>query len=91
VGDKELKVIFFVYNWFDSIHGIGRNKYGMVEIKHDGRLPGNDDFILAHQVEHVYYLLYPCQKMIAWQLVYKVNPHEWLHTPTNVAYHFGDE
>jgi hypothetical protein len=22
VGDKELKVVFFVCNWFDSIHGI---------------------------------------------------------------------
>jgi hypothetical protein len=23
--------------------------------------------------------------------VYKVNPHEWLYTPTDVAYHFDDE
>jgi hypothetical protein len=23
--------------------------------------------------------------------VYKVNPHQWLHTPTDVVYHFDDE
>jgi hypothetical protein len=23
--------------------------------------------------------------------VYKVNPREWLYTPTDVAYHFDDE
>jgi hypothetical protein len=50
-GDKELKVVIFICNWFDSIHGIRHNKYGMVEIKHNAKLPGNDDFILAHQVE----------------------------------------
>jgi hypothetical protein len=23
--------------------------------------------------------------------VYKVNPHEWLYSPTDAAYHFDDE
>jgi hypothetical protein len=63
----------------------------MVEIKHNAKLLGNDDFHLAHQVEHVYYLKYPCQKLAAWRAVYKVNPHEWLYTPIDVAYHFDDE
>jgi hypothetical protein len=76
MGDKELKVVFFVYNWFDSINGIRHNKYGMVEIKHNAKLPGNDNLILAHQVEHVYYLKYQCQKLAAWRVVYKVNPRE---------------
>jgi hypothetical protein len=35
---------------------------------------GNDDFILAHQVKQVYYLKSPCQKLVAWWIVYKVNP-----------------
>jgi hypothetical protein len=39
----------------------------------------------------VYYLKYPCQKLAAWWVVYKVNPHERLYTLTNVAYHFDDE
>jgi hypothetical protein len=90
-GDKELKIVLFVYNWFDSIHGIRHNKCGIVEIKHNAKLPGNDDFLLAHQVEHVNYLSYPCEKLAAWWEVYKVNPHERLHTPTDVAYHFDDE
>jgi hypothetical protein len=63
----------------------------MVEIKHNAKLSGNDDFILAHQVEQVYYLKYPCQKLVAWHVVYKVNPLEWLYTPTDIAYHFDDE
>jgi hypothetical protein len=64
-GDKELKIVFFICNWFDSIHGILHNKYGMVEIKHNDKLPGTDDFILAHQVKLVYYLKSPCQKLAA--------------------------
>jgi hypothetical protein len=39
----------------------------------------------------VYYSKYPCEKLTAWQVVYKVNPHEWLYTPTNFTYHFDDE
>jgi hypothetical protein len=63
----------------------------MVEIKHNAKLPGNDDFILAHQVKQVYYLKYPCEKLATWRVVYKVNPREWLYTPTNSAYHFDDK
>jgi hypothetical protein len=63
----------------------------MVEIKHNAKLPGNDDFILAHHVEQVYYLKYQCEKLIAWQVVYKLNPREQLYTPTNSSYHFNDE
>jgi hypothetical protein len=90
-GDKEPKVAFFVCKRFDSIRGIRHNKYGMVEIKHNAELSGNDDFILAHQVEHVYYLKYPCEKLVPWRVVYKVNPRKWLYTPTNSAYHFDVE
>jgi hypothetical protein len=91
IGDKELKVVFFICNWFNSIHGIPHNKYGMVEIKHNAKLSKNDDFILAHQVKQVYYLSYQYQKLAAWRVAYKVNPCEQLHTPTDVAYHFDDE
>jgi hypothetical protein len=38
----------------------------MVEIKHNAKLPGNDDFILAHQIEQMYYLSSPCQKLSTW-------------------------
>jgi len=63
----------------------------MVEIKHSERLSGNDNFVLAHQVEQVYYLSYPCQKLDAWWVVYKVNPRERLHTPAEAAYHIEND
>jgi hypothetical protein len=63
------------------------NEFGMVEVKHAHRLRGCDPFVLAHQVEQVYYMIYPCEKLSAWWVVYKVNPREWLHTPDNSSYH----
>jgi hypothetical protein len=44
-------------------------------------------FVLAHQVKQVYYLSYPCQKLNAWWVVHKVNPREWLHTPSDAGCH----
>jgi hypothetical protein len=35
----------------------------------------------------VYYLSLPCQKLNAWWVVYKVNPHERLHTLRDAGYH----
>jgi hypothetical protein len=52
----------------------------MVEVKHVHRLCGCDPFILAHQMEQVYYMSYLCEKLCVWWVVYKVNPHEW-YTP----------
>jgi hypothetical protein len=43
-------------------------------------------FILAHQIEQVYYLSYPCQKLSAWWVIHKVNPRERLHTLGNAGY-----
>jgi hypothetical protein len=44
-------------------------------------------FVLAHQVEQVCYLPYPCEKLSAWWVVHKVNPRERLHTPGDTRYH----
>jgi hypothetical protein len=59
----------------------------MVEVKHNQWLQGYDSFVLAHQVEHVYYLSYPYEKLSAWWVVHKVNPCERLYTPGNAGYH----
>jgi hypothetical protein len=59
----------------------------MVEVKHTHRLRGCDPFVLAHQVEQVYYMSYPCEKLSAWWVVYRMNPHERLHTPDDFGYH----
>jgi hypothetical protein len=79
--------MFFDCDWFDPNHGTRENGFGMVEVKHGHRLHGCDPFVLAHQVEQVYYMSYPCKKLSAWWVVYRVNPCEWLHTPDNSGYH----
>jgi hypothetical protein len=58
-GNKELKVVFFDCDWFDSNIRTRQNYFGMVEVKHNERLRGYDTFVLAHQVEQLYYLSYP--------------------------------
>jgi hypothetical protein len=54
----------------------------MVKVKHNEWLQGYNMFVLAYQVEQVYYLPYISEKLSAWWVVHKVNPHEWLYTPT---------
>ena len=89
-GNKVLKVVFFLCDWFDNSNGIRQNQYGMVEVKHNDRLHGHNNFILAHQCEQVYYLSYPCKKLESWWVVHKVNPRERLYTPASAGYHFED-
>jgi hypothetical protein len=79
--------VFINCDWFDPNHVTRENQFGMVEVKHVHRLRGCDPYILAHHVEQVYYMSYPCEKpMVRW-VVYRVNPCEWLHTPDNSGYH----
>jgi hypothetical protein len=49
--NKELKVVFFDYDWFDNNNGTQQNQFGMVKVKHNERLGGYDTFVLEHQVE----------------------------------------
>lgn len=86
-GNKELRVVFFDCDWFDNNHGTRENQFGMVEVNHNERLRGLDTYVLAHQVEQVYYLPYPCKKLSTWWVVYKVNPRERLYTPGDDGYH----
>jgi hypothetical protein len=37
-GNKELKVVFFDGDWFDSKNGSWQNQFDMVEVKHNERL-----------------------------------------------------
>jgi hypothetical protein len=79
--------MFFDCDWFDLYHGTQENNFGMVEVKHARQLHGCDPFVLAHQVEQIYYMSYPCEKLSAWWVIYRVNPREWLHTPGDSGYH----
>jgi hypothetical protein len=81
--NKELKDC----DWFDNNNGTRQNQFGMVEVKHNERLRGYDTFVLAHQVEQVYYLPYPYKRLSAWWVVHKVNPYEGLHTLGDAGYH----
>jgi hypothetical protein len=58
--------VLFDCDWFDPNHGTQENQFAMVEVKHVDQLCGCDPIILAHQVEQVYYMLYPCEKLSAW-------------------------
>jgi hypothetical protein len=58
----------------------------MVEVKHEERVRGYNNFILALQCQHVYYMTYPCPRLSAWWIVYKVNPREPLHIPGDNYY-----
>jgi hypothetical protein len=61
-GNKNLKTLFFDCDWFDPNHGTRENEFGMVEVKHAHQLCGCNPFVLAHQVEQVYYMSYQCEK-----------------------------
>jgi hypothetical protein len=50
-GDKDLRVVFFYCDWFDSTRGTRENKYGIVEIKHKEWVCGHDNFVLTLQCQ----------------------------------------
>jgi hypothetical protein len=79
--------VFFKCDWFDPNYGSRENEFGMVEVKHAHWLCSCDPFVLAHQVEQVYYMSYTCEKLSVWWVVYRVNPRERLHTPDDSSYH----
>jgi hypothetical protein len=68
------------------LRGTRVNKYDIVEIKHEERVRGHDNFVLGLQCQHVYYMTYPCPKFSVWWVVYKVNPCELLPIPSDSCY-----
>jgi hypothetical protein len=46
-GDKDLRVAFFYCHWFDPTCGTRENQYGKIEVKHEERVCGHDNFVLA--------------------------------------------
>jgi hypothetical protein len=85
--NKELKIVFFGCDWFDSNNRTQQNQFNMVEVKHNERQWEYDTFVLAYQVEQVYYQPYPCEKRSAWWVVHKVNTRKQLHTLSDAGYH----
>jgi hypothetical protein len=78
-GSKDLRVVLFYYDWFNSKLGSGvkhNKKLGLVEVNHKLRLSGYNPFFLAHQVEMVDYMSYPChsESLEPWWIVQRVCP-----------------
>jgi hypothetical protein len=89
-GSKSLNPIIFKCHWFDP--EVTRQTYsnlGLVEIRQDSVLPGDDVYIVAQQATQVYYLPYACQTkehLKGWDIVHKVSPHGKVPVPNDEDY-----
>jgi hypothetical protein len=61
-GAKELKIMFFQCDWFDSVNDTRVYDFGMVEVKHESRYSDNN-LLFTHQAQQVYYLSYHPKSM----------------------------
>jgi hypothetical protein len=64
-GAKELKVMFFECDWFDQINDTRVDDFSMVEVNHESCYSDNN-ILLAHKAQQVYYLSYPHQYFKNW-------------------------
>jgi hypothetical protein len=89
-GSKPLNPIIFKCHWFDP--EVTRRTYsnlGLVEVRQDSVLPGDDAYIVAQQAIQVYYLPYACQTkehLKGWYVVHKVSPHGKVPVPIDEDY-----
>jgi hypothetical protein len=89
-GSKPLNPVIFKCHWFDpQVTRSTHVNLGIVEIRQDSTLPGDDVYIVAQQAKQVYYLPYACQTkehLKGWYVVYKVSPHGKLPVPNDEDY-----
>jgi hypothetical protein len=89
-GSKPLNPVIFKCHWFDP--EVTRRTYsnlGLVEVRQDSILPGDDVYIVAQQAIQVYYLPYACQTkehLKGWYVVHKVSPHGKVPVPIDEDY-----
>ena len=92
-GCKPLNPVIFKCHWFDP--AVTRRTWaslGVVEIRQDSVLPGDDVYVVAQQATQVYYLPYVCQdkpNLMGWYIVHKVSPHGKLPLPNDDDYNFN--
>ncbi|KAL4592433.1 hypothetical protein LXL04_005427 [Taraxacum kok-saghyz] len=69
-------VVLFKCTWFDNTQGVKVHQIKLIDIKPKSRLQTNDPFVLASQVEQVYYTLYPAvtRDTKDWWAVIKTKP-----------------
>jgi hypothetical protein len=89
-GSKPLTPVIFKSYWFDpQLTRQTHSNLGIVEIRQDSTLLGDDVYIVAQQATQVYYLPYACQTkehLKGWDVVYKVSPHGKLPVPNDEDY-----
>jgi hypothetical protein len=89
-GSKPLNPVIFKCHWFDP--EVTRRTYsnlGLVEVRQDSVLLGDDVYIVAQQAIQVYYLPYACQTkehLKGWYIVHKVSPHGKVPIPIDEDY-----
>jgi hypothetical protein len=88
-GCKPLNPVIFKCHRFDLKVMRWTPNLGLVKIRQDFVLLGDDVYIMAQQATQVYYLSYPCQidkRVKGWDVMYKVSPHGKLPVPNNEDY-----
>jgi hypothetical protein len=94
-GSKPLTPVIFKCHWFDpQVTRQTHSNLGIVEIRQDSTLPGDDVYIMAQQATQVYYLPYACQTkehLKGWDVVYKVSPHDRLPVPNDEDYNLDPD
>ena len=94
-GSKPLTPVIFKCHWFDpQVTRRTHSNLGIVEIRQDSTLPGDDVYIVAQQATQVYYLPYACQTkqhLKGWDVVYKVSPHGRLPVPNDEDYNLDPD
>jgi hypothetical protein len=89
-GSKPLNPVIFKCHWFDP--EVMRRTYsnlGLMEVRQDSVLPGDDVYIVAQQAILVYYLPYACQTkehLKGWYVVHKVSLHGKVPVPIDEDY-----
>jgi hypothetical protein len=69
--------------------GITHSNLGLVEIRQDSTLPGDDVYTVAQQATQMYYLPYACQTkehLKGWDVLYKASPNGKLPVPNDEDY-----
>ncbi|KAL4578884.1 hypothetical protein LXL04_015015 [Taraxacum kok-saghyz] len=76
LGSERCIVVLFKCTWFDNAHGVKVHQNKLIDIKPKSRLQTNDPFVLASQVEQVYYTPYPAvtRDTKDWWAVIKTKP-----------------
>jgi hypothetical protein len=87
--------LLFKCHWFDpQVTRQTHSNLGIVEIRQDSTLAGDDVYIVAQQAPQVYYIPYVCQTkehLKGWEVVYKVSPHGRLPVPNDEDYNLDPD